>query len=171
MYNQQLKKLNDYPSGERRVIKSKKKLQDLGHAEFVSNSPDYLQKVLKNSPIQSFIPWQVVWKDISITTHCRLVFDASKITDTGYRLNDIISKGRNNIYKLLEILIRWYINKVAFHTDIKRLYNSVKLHEENWCLQRYIWQQELDQTKIPGQKVIKTLIYGVKSSGNQANQV
>ena len=106
MYNQQLKKLNDYPSGERRVIKSKKELQDLGHAKFVSNSPDYLQKVPKNSPIQSFIPWQVVWKDISITTHCRLVFDASKITDTGYRLNDIISKGRNNIYKLLEIVIR-----------------------------------------------------------------
>ena len=48
------------------------------------------------------------------------------------------------------------------------MYNSVKLHEQNWCLQRYIWQQDLDPTKVPEEKVIKPLIYGVKSSGNQA---
>ena len=36
------------------------------------------------------------------------------------------------------------------------------------CLQQYIWQQDLDPTKIPEEKVIKTLICGVKSSGNQA---
>ena len=31
-----------------------------------------------------------------------------------------------------------------------------------------IWQQDLDPTKIPEKKVIKTVIYGVKSSDNQA---
>ena len=47
-------------------------------------------------------------------------------------------------------------------------HNSIKLLEQNWCLQRYIWQQDLDPTKIPEEKVIKILICGVKSSGNQA---
>ena len=48
------------------------------------------------------------------------------------------------------------------------MYNSIKLHEQIWGLQQYIWQQDLDPTKIPEEKVIKTLIYGVKSNGNQA---
>ena len=50
------------------------------------------------------------------------------------------------------------------------MYNSIKLYEQNYCLQRYIWQQDLDLTKIPEEKVIKTLMYGAKSSGNQAER-
>ena len=50
------------------------------------------------------------------------------------------------------------------------MYNSIKLHEQIWGLQQYIWQQDLDPTKIPEEKVIKTLICGVKSSGNQAER-
>ena len=126
--------------------------------------------MLKNSPIQNFIPWWIVWKDSSISTLCILVFDLLQIIDTGYSLNEIIAKGKNNMNKLVEIVIRWSIHKVAFHTDIQKMYNSVKLHEENWCLQRYIWQHELDPTKIPEEKVIKTLIYRVKYSGNQAER-
>ena len=48
------------------------------------------------------------------------------------------------------------------------MYNSIKLRQDDWCYQRYIWQQDLDPSKIPDEKVIKTLIYGVRSSGNQA---
>ena len=49
-------------------------------------------------------------------------------------------------------------------------HNSIKLLEQNWCLQRYIWQQDLDPTKIPEENVIKILIYGVKSRDNQAER-
>ena len=45
--------------------------------------------------------------------------------------------------------------------------NSIKLHDQNWCFQQYIRQQYLDPTKIPEEKFIKTITYGVKSSGNQ----
>jgi len=47
-------------------------------------------------------------------------------------------------------------------------YNTIKLEEKDWCYQRYLWQAELDATKPPEEKVVKTLIYGVKSAGNQA---
>ena len=50
------------------------------------------------------------------------------------------------------------------------MYNTVQLREEDWCLQCYIWQSELDSRKLPEEKVIKTLIYGIKSSGNQAER-
>ena len=56
------------------------------------------------------------------------------------------------------------------YTDVKKMYDTVKLREEHWCFQRYIWHNELDKRKIPEEKVIKTLMYGVKSSGNQSER-
>ena len=48
------------------------------------------------------------------------------------------------------------------------MYSSIKLRQDDRCYQRYIWQQDLDPSKIPDEKVIKTIIYGVCSRGNQA---
>ncbi|XP_057296216.1 uncharacterized protein LOC130625165 [Hydractinia symbiolongicarpus] len=138
--------------------------------EYVKNLTYEQQKQLKDNPNQNFIPWRVVWKPNSVTTPCRLVFDASRPTDTGISLNDILAKASNNMNKLVEIVIRRMSHKIAFHTDIRKMYNTVRLHESHWCLQRYIWQQDLDITKIPEEKIIKTLIYGVKSSGNQSER-
>ena len=70
--------------------------------------------------------------------------------------------------KLVEIVICWSIHKIGYRTDIKKRYNSVKLVQDDWCLQQYMWQKDLDPRKLPEEKVIKTLIYGVKSSGNHA---
>ena len=72
--------------------------------------------------------------------------------------------------KLVEMVIHWSLRKIEFHTDIKKMYNSVKLVDNDWCLQQYIWQNSLDPRKLPEEKVIKTLIYGVKSRGNQAER-
>ena len=126
------------------------------------------QDMLQSSKIQNYIPWRVVWKESSLTTPCRIVFYASQQTSTGFSLNDILPKGRNTMNKLVEIIIRWTMHRIGFHTDVKKMYNSLKLTEDHWCLQRYIWQSNLDPAVIPEEKVIKTLIYGVTSSGNQA---
>ena len=71
--------------------------------------------------------------------------------------------------KLVENVLRWMTHQVAFHTDIQKMYSSVKLRQEGWCYKRYIWQQDLDPSKMPDDNVIKTLTYGVRSSGNQAD--
>ena len=81
-----------------------------------------------------------------------------------------LAKGKNNMNKLVEIVIHWSIHKIGFHTDVMKMYNSGKLVEDDWCLQPYIWQKDLDPRKLPEEKVIKTLIYGIKSSGNQAER-
>ena len=70
--------------------------------------------------------------------------------------------------KLLEILIRWTTHKCAFHTDIRKMYNAVSLHKSHWRYQMYLWRDDFDVELPPRQKVIKTLIYGVKSSGGLA---
>ena len=48
------------------------------------------------------------------------------------------------------------------------MYNTIHLDIQHWCFQRYLWQENLSFDEHPKQKVIKTLIYGVRSSGNQA---
>lgn len=168
VFQQQLKKLDRNEKDKIAVIKSEGKLQDLGFVEYVKNLSSDQQKNLKESPIQNFFPWRAVYKDNSVSTPCRLVFDASQPTNSGYSLNDLLCKGKNSMNKLQEILIRWMVYKVGFHTDIQKMYNSVKLMEKDWCFQRYLWQEKLDSKEMPEEKVIKTLIYGVKSSGNQA---
>ena len=50
------------------------------------------------------------------------------------------------------------------------MYNTIQLHQSHWCLQRYLWEENLDPAKPPEEKVIMTLIYGIKSSGNQAER-
>ena len=49
------------------------------------------------------------------------------------------------------------------------MYNSIKLKEEHWCYQLYLWHDKLSSLNEPKWKVIKTLIYVVKSSGNQGS--
>ena len=71
---------------------------------------------------------------------------------------------------LVEIVIRWRTHAFGFHSDVQKMYNTILLQENDWCFQRYIWEENLNPNNIPKEKIIKTLIYGVKSSGNQAER-
>ena len=119
--NQQIKKLNKNEKDKNDVIASEAKLQSLGHVDYVSNLSSKQQQMLQEDT------WRAVWKDSSLSTPCRLVFDASQPTDSGYSLNDVVAKGRNNMNRLQEILIRWFTHKVGYHTDIQKMHNTVKL--------------------------------------------
>eukprot|EP00794_Sanderia_malayensis_P016359 gene16359-biopygen12052 len=167
-YYQQLRKLDKNPSDKADIIASEVKLQQLGFVDYVHNLSEETQLSLQNNVIQNFIPWRAVWKVTSLSTPCRVVFDASLPTPSGYSLNDILAKGSNNLNKLQEVLIRWSIHKIGIHTDIRKMYSTIRLNQKHWCYQRYIWQNELDSSKIPKEKIIKTLIYGIRSSSNQA---
>jgi len=155
VYNQQVRKLNKAPMDKQDVIKSEQKMQELGFVEYVKNLTKSQQLKLQQSKVQNFIPWRAVWNGNSISTPCRLVFDASQPTSSKNCLNDIVAKGQNNMNKLVEILIRWMTHKIGLHTDISKMYNSVKLHEEHWPLQRYIWESTLNDKHIPKKKSSK----------------
>ena len=77
--------------------------------------------MLAKNPVQDFIPWRAVWNSNSISTPCRLVFDASQPTVSGTSLNDILEKGKNNMNELVEIVICWSTHKIGFHTDVKKM--------------------------------------------------
>ena len=156
IYHQQVRKLNKNQKEKEEVLKSERKLQEAG---LCSKSPCRTTKEIKRKFHTELHSWP-----------CRIVFDASQITGSGYSLNNILAKERNNMNILQEIFIRWSMHATALHTDVQKMYNCVKLREEDWCLQRYLWGEELDPSKIPEQEVIKTVIYGVVSSGNIAER-
>jgi len=170
VFQQQIRKLNNPKNHKDKqdILDSEGKLQQLGYVDYVKNLPLETQAKLQNSEIHYHIPWRAVWKGNSISTPCRIVFDASQPTSTGFSLNDILAKGTNNLNKLQEILLKWTIQPVAIATDIRKMYNTIKLEEDHWTYQRYLWHPNLETGQEPEEKVIKTLIYGVKSSGNQA---
>ena len=72
-----------------------------------------------------------------MTTPVRLVFDASSITKSGYSLNDVLAKGIKSLNSLLHIFIAFRFRIVAVHTDMKKMYNTIKLRPEHWTFQRY----------------------------------
>ena len=143
-------------------------MHELGFVQKLENLSNEQIKMIMDSAVQYFIPWKAVFNQESVSTPCRIVFDASQVTPSGHSLNSIVAKGRNNMNKLVVILIRWFFHRCVFHTDIRKMYNSVRLAQEHWCYQLYLWHDELSLNAEPCVKVIMTLIYGVKSSGNQA---
>ena len=166
IYDRMVRKLDDAQKAE--IIDSEAKMQQLGFVDYLDNlTPEQLQKIL-DSEIMYFLLWRIAYNDNSLSTSCRMVFDASHPTKTGHSLNSLLAKGRNNMNKLVEMFIRWAMRRVGYHTDIRKMYNSLWLVEEHWCYQLYLWQEDLDPTKEPRPKVVKSIIYGVKPSGNQA---
>ena len=171
VYDSQLRQLSKKdPKDKQDVILAEKSLHDLGFVEFLENLTMEQQQKIASSTVKYFIAWRTNWNLNSNTTRCRLVFDASHPTRTGYSLNSLLPKGRNNMNRLVELAIRWQVRTHGFHTDVRKMYNSIGLEEDDWCFQLYWWQDELDSTKAPQVKVIKTAIYGIVSSGNQAER-
>ena len=66
----------------------------------------------------------------------RIVFDASIVHEERL-LPDILAKRRNNMNKP-SIFDRWRGHAVAFHTDVQKMSNSLKLDASHWGLKRYL---------------------------------
>ena len=168
VYQSQVKKLQLKPDERKAVIESEQKLQDLGFVDYFDNLTAAEKVMITTSVVIYLIAWRVVWNLKSLSTPCRLVFDASLAPRDGSSLNSILAKGANSLNNLIEILIRFTTRCHAFHTDISKMYNRIWLEKEHWCYQMYLWSPDLNPDVKPVWKVIKTLIYGVRPSGQLA---
>ena len=167
IYESQVKALNHKPEQRNAAILSESKLQDLGYVDYLHNLPQEIQEfILKN--VRYFIPWRIVFNQNSVSTPCRLVFDASASPRGLPSLNSLLSKGSNNMNSLVMILLRWFCYLYAFHTDISKMYNTIYLDSKHWRYQLYFWNGELKMGVAPTPKVVKSVIYGVRPSGNIA---
>ena len=129
-YDQQVKRLGKEPENKKAIIDAVMKLRSLGFVEWVKNLSKEDQEMLQKSPIKNFIKWKQVFKE-SASTPCRPVFDASQPTPSGVSLNDITAKGTNMLNRLVEIFLSWRLHRFAFHCDVQKMYNAVKLNKEH----------------------------------------
>ena len=167
IYECQTKALERRPEDREAAILQEKKLHDLGFVEFLENlSPDMQDLILNN--VRYVIPWRIVLSETSVSTPCRIVFDASASPRGQCSLNSLLCKGTNNINNLLMIIIRWVSFLYVFHTDISKMYNTIYLDSKHWRYQLYFWDGELKVGIAPKLKVILTNVNGVRSSGNVA---
>ena len=148
------------------VLKSFSKLADKGYFLPLSSLPGDLQKSIDQEG-SHIIPWRVVFKEGSLSTPCRMVFDASASTPGGLCLNDCLAKGENTLIRIHDILLRFRSKPSAFCTDIRQAYNQCALEPSFYRFQQFLWKDDLNPDSPTAIWVIATLIYGVRPSGNQ----
>jgi hypothetical protein len=130
--------------------------------------PKHHRETIEKSPGAGYcIPWRIVHNEGSLSTPCRMVFDASSKTPGGESLNGCIAKGQNRLCKLQHLLLRFRMRQEAVTADISMAYNGTRLHPENMKYQRYLWRDDLLPQNPVKVMYVCTLIYGVKPSGQQ----
>ena len=113
-----------------------------------------------------YIPWRTVYKEASLSTPCRMVFDASARTPGGTSLNDILCKGENRLANIHNILLKFRSKPAAFTCDIRMAYNMVSLDPAYLRYHRFLWKEGLEESSPVVDYVVTTLIYGVRPVGN-----
>ena len=114
-----------------------------------------------------FIPWRIVHNEGSLSTPCRMVFDASSKTPGGNSLNGVLAKGKNRLVKIQNLLARFRQRSAAVTADISMAYNGTWLSADHIKYQKYLWKEGMEELKPTTIMYVLTLIYGVKPSGGQ----
>ena len=147
------------------------KLIDRGHIVFLKNLSPEAQHKIKNAIVSYTIPWDVAFKEGSVSTPARPVFDASSKTPGGSSLNDLLAKGQPDMVRLIDLVLGWKMGPSAFIGDIRQFYNNVLLHEDFWQFQKILLKENLDPGSETFTAIITTLIYGVKPVGTQCEEI
>ena len=128
--------------------------RDLGHMELVN--PDSIGQG------KYYIPHHGIWKLSSTTTRMRTVFDASMKTRSGKSLNDCQYSGEKLQLDISEILTRFRLQKIAFTTDICKMYRQILIRPEDRIYQRILWRNDPSQEIQEYQ--LNTVTYGERAS-------
>ncbi|XP_063993427.1 uncharacterized protein LOC135171065 [Diachasmimorpha longicaudata] len=107
---------------------------DLGHMQEVSPSSlvDY----------GYYLPHHAVFKEGSLTTKVRVVFDGSAKTHTGISLNETLHVGPTIQEDIFALLIRFRIHHFAVTADIEKMYRQVLVRPEDRKYQRILWRND-----------------------------
>ncbi|XP_050294294.1 uncharacterized protein LOC126734640 [Anthonomus grandis grandis] len=138
--------------------------ESLGHMTFQSTLDS--DNSIENKSY--FLPHTAVLRDQSLTTKCRVVFDASAKTSTNVSFNDIILPGPTIQDDLFSILLRLRLRKIVLSADVKMMYRCIKIDPDERSYQKIIWREN------PNEKMkiyeLNTVTYGTSSAPFQATR-
>ena len=153
------------------IVAAFDKLRKRGHIKFYEDLNIEQRTKLETADPSYTIPWDVQFKESSLSTPARSVFDASNKTSTGFSLNDLLATGIPELVKLLDVVLEWQVGPVAFVGDVSQFYCNIGLEEESWPFQKLILREDLNPNGRLIKAVITSAIFGVCSSGGQSEEV
>ena len=114
-----------------------------------------------------YMPMHVVFKESSNTTKIRPVFDASAKSTTGMSLNDILMVGPTVHPTLVDVLLRFCLNKIALTTDVSKMYRAIQLADIDKDLHRFVWRSNQDDGITD--YCMNRVTFGISASSFAAN--
>lgn len=161
----QLRKLAQRSQKERDQVKAS--VNKLRTRDFLS-SPDELSpleaRIVEENQSKYYIPTSIVFKESSLSTPSRVCMDGSAKTNTGYSLNDLLIRGSLSL-DIGSLIQNWKALPIAASGDLASYYCRFSLSPEHWPIQKFLWIDNLDPEGELRVYYIKTIIYGLKSSG------
>lgn len=151
-FNSMEKKLNNNKELKNEYVAFMSEYNKLGH----------MSELEQDSDDGYYLPHHAVIKDSSITTKCRVVFDASAKTTTGVSLNDVQFVGPTLQQDILSILMRFRIYAYVLTGDISKMYRQVLISPDETKYQKIFWRSQCnDPLKV---YKLNTIIYGTASA-------
>lgn len=108
------------------------------------------------------MPHHGVFKNSSLTTKLRVVFDGSCPTSTGWSLNDLQYVGPKVQNNIVDILLRFRTYKYVVSADVSMMYRQIILNSEHRPLHTIIWRENSENDYKFYQ--LNTLTYGVRAA-------
>ncbi|XP_063972052.1 uncharacterized protein LOC135159920 [Diachasmimorpha longicaudata] len=107
-----------------------------------------------------YLPHHAVFKDTSLTTKTRVVFDGSARSSTGVSLNDALMVGPTIQDDILALILRLRLHNYIFTGDIEKLYRQVLIRPEDTIYQRILWRENNEITTYE----LQTVTFGQSSA-------
>ena len=153
----------------RRQLKKNKELYQF----YVSKMRNTINKgyLLKAKPLQEVkYPDRVVYLPHFPTRQIkkRIVIDAAA-THLGSCFNGLLMQGPDLMQSLVDIVVRFWQNSIAFACDIKEMFHQVKIPEEDQSSIRLLWFQDDNIDAPPEEYQFTVHAFGWKSSPAAAN--
>ncbi|XP_063994345.1 uncharacterized protein LOC135171651 [Diachasmimorpha longicaudata] len=111
-----------------------KEYEDLGYMRRVSGQSE--------PSLSYYLHHHGVLREDSITTKLRVVCNGSSKTTSGLSLNEILHAGGKSQTEGSDVLIWLRTFRLIVGTDIVKMFREIKVHQEDWDLQRILWKDE-----------------------------
>ncbi|XP_063979917.1 uncharacterized protein LOC135163941 [Diachasmimorpha longicaudata] len=89
-----------------------------------------------------YLPHHAVFKEDSLTTKVRVVFDGSAKTNSAISLNDTLHIGPTIQEDIFSLLVRFRIHRYVVTADIEKMYRQVLIHPQDRKYQRILWRTD-----------------------------
>ncbi|XP_032676814.1 uncharacterized protein LOC116846716 [Odontomachus brunneus] len=122
---------------------------------------NHLQLAPATSDSQScvYLPHHPVFRNSSLTSRVRVVFNASSPTSTGSSLNDQLMTGPKLQADLTAVLLRWRQFRCVCSADIAKMYRQILLNSHDLDFQRMLWKETIDGSVVAYR--LLTVTYGL----------